>query len=291
MAGELIRILVNHPDVKLSYVCQAGLEGCDIKSVHHGLIGERALEFCEAPDFSKCDLVFIAGPEDQGDVSVPSVNEAPDLCVVDMISYFPEARESDAFVVYGVPELNRKPLVRGARRAVIPPAEEVLTSIALLPLGLRSLLPAALDLNIAAKTELRSKRTDFNNVSDAMSLAGNEPRPMFSIKYSDNASERVMRLSTALTLPLPLDNIVEMYEALYDDHNLTYIVGESVPDKEVAGTDKCIVSLDKTPEGMLSVEAVADARLRGGAGDAVHVMNLLMGLYEKTGLTLRASTF
>ena len=289
VAGELIRILINHPDVRICQIYADGLAGRDINSVHHGLIGECALKFDGEINPDKLDVLFVA---DKTNVSTPTVDEYPELYVIDMTADFQAARQQDSLVVYGVPEVNRKALVRGARRAVIPPAEEILICVALLPLALRSMLPSEVTIDLQATDELTNDaRVQYANVSNAFKLCGNEPAPRFVINCQPADSERTMRITTKLNLDLPLDNIVDMYEEIFDDHNLTYVVGESVPDKEVEGTDKCIITLDKTSDGLLMVQAVADARLRGGAGDAIHVMNLLKGLYEKTGLALRASTF
>lgn len=288
--GELIRILINHPDVMLRQICDPELAGRDIRSEHHGLIGECSLKFTDRLDFSRLDVIFVTSSDEGLRAVVPSVEQAPDLCVIEMADDFTHCRTIDPLVVYGVPEASRKPLVRGARRAVIPPAAESLACIALLPLAQRCMLPPRLSLVVECDPALALKdRVQPTQVSDLLHLNGNDPMPLIEMDYRPAAGGRVMRLSALLELQLPIDNIVEMYEELYDDHNLTHVVGEAVDGKEVEGTDKCIVSLDKTPDGLLQVQAVADAGMRGGAGDAVHVMNLLMGLYEKTGLALKAS--
>lgn len=289
VAGELIRILINHPDVRICQIYADGFNGRDITSVHHGLIGECSLKFDSDINPGKLDVLFVA---DTSNKKLPTVDEFPELNVIDLTTDFKIARSQDSLIVYGVPEVNRKALVRGARRAVIPPAEEILISIALLPLALRSMLPAEVTIDMEANAQLMdTQKVDYQNVSNVLRLCGNEPAPKFVIRHMPSDSNRTMRITTTLNLDLPLDNIVDMYGEIFDDHNLTYVVGEKVLDKEVEGTDKCIITLDKTSDGLLMVQAVADARMRGGAGDAIHVMNLLQGLYEKTGLTLRASTF
>ena len=82
-----------------------------------------------------------------------------------------------------------------------------------------------------------------------------------------------------------------VYEDYYDDHNMTYILRDRKDYKEVEGSDKCIVSLIDKSNGQLVIDTIADARLRGGAGDATHVMNLFCGLHEKVGLTLKVNNF
>jgi N-acetyl-gamma-glutamyl-phosphate reductase len=290
VAGELIRILINHPDVMLRQVCEPELAGCDIKSQHHGLIGESNKQFVGELDLLKLDVLFVNTQDHKLRRMIPTVDDAPDLCVIELAENFTDARIADPFVVYGVPEMNRKPLVRGARRAVIPPAAETLMCIALLPLAMHSMLPESLSILLECNEALASvHRVDIENVQEQMRVNGNDPAPAISVSFSPSDDRRAMRVSFVLDLPLPLDNIFSMYEDLYDDHNLTHVVSETVSADEVEGTDKCVISLDKTADGRLSVQAIADAGLRGGAGDAVHVMNLLKGLYEKTGLALKAS--
>lgn len=291
-AGELIRLLLHHPDVVLKQLYAPNYAERYVNSVHHGLIGECTAKFTDSIDVSSLDVLFLTTDDELQRSLVPGVDEYPDLRVIDIAGSLDKARIYDALVVYGVPEMNRKPLVRGARRAVIPSAVETIASIAFLPLAMHSMLPETLDIIIDANDKSAAENTDgIAHLAQALKLNGNDVAPSINIEYHNTLHSRAMRVSTKLDVALPLDNIVEMYENLYDDHNLTHIVGESVSEREVVGTDKCIVSLYKSDEGELCIEAIADARLRGGAGDAVHVMNLLMGLYEKTGLELKAAIF
>lgn len=292
-AGELLRILVNHPDVMIRCAVDSGLSGCEVTSAHHGLIGECSLDFSDSLDLSRLDVLFITA---SGNERTPELRDMiaakPDLRVVDLVGAFAEERIIDTFTVYGVPELNRKSLVRGARHVVIPSALESVSTVALLPLAMRAMLPATLPLRIEAAPDVTvAQPRDISNMLRELAAAGAKPFDV-SLTFADDATlGRVIRISCDLELPVPIDNITDMYEELYDDHNLTFIVGEEVAPDEVEGTDKCVISLDKSPEGSLQLRAIADARMRGGAGDAVHVMNLLMGLYEKTGLALKASRY
>lgn len=291
LAGELLRILINHPDVVLRYVVAEDKAGYDLSSVHHGLIGEHDSEFSSSPDWAHTDLVFIATEAEQAHSEIPDTAQAPELCVVDLTSDFSEARTRDSLVVYGVPEVNRKALVRGAKRVVIPSSLESIASVALYPLAMRSMLPGEVLLSVEAAPEiLQAQNTSLESMVEQLTLQeGNTFKALTKLTPTDLG--RVIRVGCDIDLPVPIDNISDMYEELYSDHNLTFIVGEEISPEEVEGTDKCIISLDKSPDGRLQLRALADAHMRGGAGDAVHVMNLLMGLYEKTGLALKASRF
>ena len=288
-SGELIRILINHPDVMLRQLVEPSMAGRDVTSVHHGLIGECSLEFTAELNPDKLDVLFIADPDNH--IMSPAErrkHEKHELKVINLVNDFRQVRAVDDLAVFAVPEVNRKALVRGAMHAVVPSPLETITSVALYPLAMKSMLPAELDIVVESDGQLDP---DLENVEWLLGLSGNEPRPHLHLKHEAAPMGRVVRITTELDLDLPLDNITDLYEELYDDHNLTHIVAETVDTKEVEGTDKCIITLDKTPEGRLMIQAVADARLRGGAGDAVHTMNLMTGLYEKTGLALKASNF
>ena len=88
-----------------------------------------------------------------------------------------------------------------------------------------------------------------------------------------------------------LEQILQMYEEVYDDHNFTSIVTSPVNPIETEGTNKVIISISKPDAATLCLDIVADGRMRGGAGEAVHLLNLLFALHEQTGLKLKASRY
>ncbi|MDE6243333.1 MAG: hypothetical protein K2M14_04905 [Muribaculaceae bacterium] len=287
-AGEIIRILINHPDVTIRSLVDKDMAGYDVKSVHHGLIGECTLEFSSALDLSKIDAIFTTEASTSTTSVVSGDNE---IRLIELGRPFAEVRKEDSLAVFGVPELNRKSLVRGTRHAVIPSALESVATVALLPLAMRDMLPDEFTLKVEASDNiLEELPATIEAVSEELSRNGSKN---FKINCEKQAADlgRVIRLSLDMNLPVPVANITDMYEELYEDHNLTFVVAEEVEPNEVEGTDKCIISIDKGPDGTLQLRAMADARMRGGAGDAVHVMNLLMGLFEKTGLSLKASQY
>lgn len=290
-AGELIRLLVNHPDVKISTIVANKMSGCAVTSVHHGLIGECALDFDAQLITDKLQVLFVAADAQDARSEIPSPQDNAELCVIDMTADFNRARQQDSLIVYGVPEINRKALVRGAKRAIVPSPLESVLAVALQPLAMRSMIPDSLEIQIEAAAEIIHELP--SNLDSLIAELKNLGNNQFKLKtdFEPRDLGRVIRISTQLALPVPLDNIIDMYEELYEDHNLTFIVGDEPAPAEVEGTDKCIIYLDKTAEGKLHLQAIADARMRGGAGDAVHIMNLLMGLYEKTGLNCKASQY
>ena len=82
-----------------------------------------------------------------------------------------------------------------------------------------------------------------------------------------------------------------MYDSLYNDHNFVFTSFSEIEGKEIEGTHKTIITFSKPENDSVELEIVGDCRLRGGAGDAVHVLNLFFALYEKIGLQLKPSRY
>lgn len=293
-AGEIIRLLIDHPDVELTTLLAPCLSGCRVSDVHHGLIGRRLPAFTDRLDIGNVDVVFIAAPSAAGDRLLADTSDK-EKRVIALCSEICR-RDSDTLpgVEYGLSEINRKPLVRGAVKAIIPTPPASLTLTALYPLATNLLLNSRFDLKIELPREVREE-IEGEDVSSEISFRLTKAQSSFpgcvDITYSDSKSTRGMRLSVEIDCSLSLAEILKVYENHLDDHNFTFHVTHPVDIKEVEGTNRCIVSLSKPSDDRLLVEAVADARLRGGAGEAVHVMNLLFGLHERVGLNLKTSIY
>ncbi|MDE6332985.1 MAG: N-acetyl-gamma-glutamyl-phosphate reductase, partial [Muribaculaceae bacterium] len=97
-------------------------------------------------------------------------------------------------------------------------------------------------------------------------------------------------VSLLLDAATDLQHLRELYDNFYDDHNFVYLTDRPVELKDVVNTNKCLIHLQKF-DGRLLISAAIDNLLKGGAGTAVHCMNLLFGLAERTGLTLKTSSY
>lgn len=291
-AGELIRILVNHPDVEISVACEPTLKGQRLSSVHHGLIGDSDLVFSDEFDADELNLLFICSKTPEGDCLIKN-SDITELCIIDMCSeYCADYSEYD--IVYGLSEINRKPLVRGAKKALIPDALASVSLISLLPILNHNLLNDN-EITINFTGDFSENKPDsamlIEELKSELKKIQNDFKAELTVKFESEPTNRAVRTKIDLDCRMSLDEIEKIYEDTYDDHNLTYILSEPASFKEVEGTDKCLISLTKTEEGLLHIDALTDRYLRGGAGDAVHVMNLLFGLHERTGLNLKASCY
>lgn len=287
-SGELIRILAMHPDVVIDFAQARGFEGHPLTSVHHGLIGETDLLFTGTVDYTRLDVLFIVGN------SCPTVemtqlrHKRPDLKIILVGADTTDADHSS--IVYGLPELNRKLLVRGANCAVVPGPFVSMALVSLLPFAENLLLNGDIDISISGPAEL-VKNTNLTKVAEEIERELRNVQLSFDghvrITATPSEARRSSLMTLDLTCSLDLAQAVELYRR-YDDHRFAFISPVPVGVSEVAGTNKCIVSVGKGEPGHLTLSAAADCRLRGASGEAVHIMNLMCGLHEKTGLHLKA---
>lgn len=308
-AGELIRILLNHPDVELIWVNSNSNAGNPVSSVHQGLIGETDLIFISSTPFNEVDVIFFCTPHGESKKFIESHDIPEDLKIVDLSQDF--RLEGDHDFIYGLPEVNRKYIIRG-KRVANPGCFATAIQLALLPLAKNLLLNS--DINITAitgstgagvkpgatshfswrndnisvykpfkhqhlaeiKQTLKSLQNSFNSEINLIPMRGCFSRGIFVAAYLD--------------CPIALDEIKKLYEDYYDDHRFTFI-SDKMPDlKDVVNTNKCILHLEKEGNKLLII-SVIDNLLKGASGQAVHNMNLLFGLHERVGLQLKASAF
>lgn len=290
IAGELLRLLVNHPDVEIISIHSPKNAGKPIAGIHHGFIGEQRLLFTSHFDASALDVAFILHPLHTSSEWSKIMADNPTLKVILYSDSVDLGEGLDHQPLFGLSEINRKGLVRGARTAVLPHPSSTLSMIALYPLARHLMLPNDLCLKISLPDDLNNDRLQSESheeIKSNVSIAQSSYTGSLPIEYISSGRSRGMSVEFQLPCRTPLDELFKIYDSIYDDHNFTFMVPFDVDYNEVEGTNKCVISLTKPDEATLSVRAIADARMRGGAGEAVHLMNLMSGLFEKTGLSLK----
>lgn len=294
MAGEIIRILINHPETELVSLIAPGLMGRNISSVHHGVIGEDNLNFTDKVNLDDIDLLIMMQANELAHNIINQFKGLDDLHLIVFGKEFQGQNIIDEFEI-GLSEINRKALVRGAKSAYIPSPVIVPSLISLIPLAHFLLLNSDIDIEISLPEDLAllyNESLEAAGIEKILKKYQTSFNGKVNLKInSDHQTERGIRTHISFQNSLPVDEIEKIYDQIYDDHNFTFISRNEVNSKEVEGTQKTIINIDKPEADMLVIESVADARLRGGAGDAVHVLNLFFGLHEKTGLNLKPSRF
>lgn len=311
-AGELIRLLLNHPDVELMWVHSVSNAGNRITSIHQGLIGDTDLIFTAQPAFDTVDVIFLCMPhgESRKFLEEHKSEISEDMKIIDLAQDYRINDGSHDFI-YGLPELNRKYIIRG-KHVANPGCFATAIQLALLPLARNLLLNSEIHVHaITGSTGAGVKPSASSHYSwrnDNVSIykpfrhqhLAEIRQTLSSMQNSFNSNinfipvrgcfSRGIFASVYMDCPIGLEELRELYEAYYDDHRFTFIV-DKMPDlKDVVNTNKCMLHLTKE-DGKLLIVSVIDNLLKGASGQAVHNMNLLFGLHELTGLRLKASAF
>jgi len=309
-AGELIRLLVNHPDVELTFVNSSSNAGNKITDVHSGMYGEIDMSFTSELPFSEIDVLFFCTAHGDTKKFIDNHDIPENLKIVDLSTDYRKESDEHEFV-YGLPELNRKRIIR-ANRVANPGCFATCIQLALLPLAKNLMLNNEIHVNaITGSTGAGvkpSSTTHFSWRNDNVSIykpfehqhLGEIKQSLTQLQNSFNAGisflpvrgcfARGIFTSIYMDCNVELNEVQRLYEEFYDDHSFTFVTNKNLDLKQVVNTNKCLINLSKYGNKLLIVSAI-DNLLKGASGQAVHNMNLLFGLVETTGLRLKPGAF
>ena len=313
-AGELIRLLIHHPNVEISFVHSSSNAGKKITEVHSGLAGETDLVFTPTPLLSPFQgdlgVLFLCSAHGDSKKFMEENHIPESVKIIDLSTDF-RAESPEHTFVYGLPELNKERIIKASRIAN-PGCFATAIQLALLPLAANQLIKGEIHINaITGSTGAGVKpstTTHFswrnNNISIykpfehqhlaeiKQSLEQLQPGLSHSLNFipvRGNFSRGIY--ATAYTdCHLPLEEIKMLYHDFYSDAAFTFISDNNPDLKQVVNTNKCLLHLEKHGNKIL-ITSVIDNLLKGASGHTVHNFNLMFGLEEKTGLMLKASGF
>lgn len=312
ISGELIRLLAFHPETDIISLYAPEKQGRNVASIHHGLIGENTFYFSDKINLSDLDVLFIFEKSEISEIIIKNQGDTENLKIVALWDVMPEeliltgksevnpnsevecGQQAGVFEE-GLSEINRKALVRGANKAYLLPALIVPSLITLVPLAHYLLLNSEIEIEITAPEDIL-RITDITRTEELLCSLLKKRQSSFNgainlqIKELKEGDRNIIT-KISLKNGMILEDIEKIYDQIYDDHNFSFLSRNKINEKEVTGTQKTIFYLDKPDKDKLDITVFADTRMRGGAGDAVHVMNLFFGLHEKTGLELKASSY
>lgn len=309
-AGELIRLLLIHPDVEISFVNSTSNAGNKITDVHSDLYGETDLVFTDELPFSDIDVLFFCTAHGDSKKFMDSHEVPSSLKIIDLSTDFRlESPEHD--FVYGLPELNRRKIC-AAKHIANPGCFATCIQLGVLPLAKHLMLNSELHVNAITgstgagvkpsgtshfswrndnisiykpfehqhlaeiKQSLSSLQNSFRSAINFIPVRGNFSRGIFATTYID--------------CKIDLSEIKRIYEEYYNDHSFTFVIDKNPDLKQVINTNKCLIHLEKHHDKLLIVSMI-DNLLKGASGQAVHNMNLIFGLEESVGLHLKPSAF
>lgn len=307
-AGELIRILVNHPAVSLGFVHSTSNAGNKLCSVHSGLIGDTDMVFSDTYDLSSVDVLFLCSGHGKSTAFWAENSRPEGLKVIDLAQDYRD--ESEGYV-YGLPEINRERIAE-ARLVANPGCFATCIQLALLPLAAAGKLTAEVNVTaITGSTGAGVKpgaTTHFswrnNNVSvykafghqhlieigmNVHKFQGSFDKEINFIPVRGDFARGILA-SLYTDSDMTAEEATALYRDFYKDAAFTFVSDSNVDLKQVVNTNKAVLSIEKHGTKLL-VNSVVDNLLKGASGQAVQNMNLMFGLPEKTGLNLKASAF
>ena len=309
-AGELIRLLIWHPEVEIKFVHSSSNAGNRITDVHAGLLGETDLMFTDEMPFEEIDLLFFCTAHGDTRKFMESHALPDELKVIDLSMDY-RIKSNDHDFIYGLPELNRRNTCK-SRYVANPGCFATCIELGLLPLAKEHLLKGDISVNaITGSTgagvkpsstthyswrdnnisiykpfehqhvpeimqSIRQLQPDFDGSIDFIPYRGCFPRGIFA--------------TLVVKCDLDIETLYNLYTAYYERDSFTHVVERPIDLKQVVNTNKCLIHLEKHGDKLL-ITSVIDNLLKGASGTAVHNMNLLFGLAETVGLQLKPSAF
>jgi len=322
--GELLRILVNHPDVDIAFVHSKSNAGNYIYDVHTDLLGDTILKFTDNLS-QDIDVLFLCVGHGDARKFLAANYVDTKIKIIDLSQDFRlEANSSlktngenesikiaERSFVYGLPELNKE-LIRSASNIANPGCFATCIQLALLPLAQAGLLNE--DVHISATTgstgagQSLSATSHFswrnNNTSvykafshqhlNEIGESLKQLQPSFEadlnfIPYRGDFTRGIIA-SVYTDCDLSAAELEELYQNYYSGHDFTHVSKNNIDLKQVVNTNKALVHVEKHGSKVLII-SIIDNLLKGASGQAVQNMNLIFGLEERTGLRLKAAAF
>lgn len=311
--GELYSLIINHPDVHLEMIYAPNRKGSNVSDLFHGLGNMRDLIFTDEPRLDELDVLFLCLQSAASREFLESHILPEKLKVIDFSQEYRHTDKEENGFVYGCCEANRKEL-NFANRASVPGSFATAIQVPLIPLAKHLLLNSPIHIySISGKTEafarptpesgttydmlfdnfhvhrplehhhvaevrrtLQNIQSSFDEEIILIPMRGNFPRGLYTTTYFDT--------------PLDIETIQAMYQEYFEDHSFVRLV-DSYPDvRDTVNTNEIHIHLSKHG-GRLLIVSTCDNLLKGAAGNALHIMNLMLGLVENVGLNVKPTVF
>ena len=307
--GELIRLLLNHPEAEIVFANSESNAGNLISDVHEGLIGETDLKFTDQMPFEDVDVVFFCFGHGKSEAFLKEHTIPAHVKIIDLAQDFRIQGSHD--YIYGLPEINKAEIAQ-AQHVANPGCFATCIQLGLLPAAKLGLLKYDVAVNaITGSTGAGQKpgaTTHFswrnNNLSiykpfthqhlaeirqSLIQTQGSLDVDIDFIPYRGDFARGIF-CTEVIRTKTDANEVIQAYKEFYSDAAFTHYSDHSLDLKQVVNTNKCLVHIDAFDNKLL-VTCCIDNLLKGAVGQAVQNMNLMFGIDETAGLRLKASAF
>lgn len=310
--GELLRVLLRHPNANISFVHSSSNAGELVNKVHTDLLGDTELIFAKEIKPS-VDVLFLCVGHGDAQKFLATNEIASSVKIIDLSQDFrlnSSASIGDRKFVYGLPELQRD-AIRSAHHIANPGCFATAIQLGLLPLASKNLLKEVYTTGITGSTgagQGLSSTSHFswraNNIGAYKTLnhqhiheihqslgllQGNQAAEVNFVPWRGDFTRGIF-VTSVISSYMSMDALYELYTDFYKDHPFTHVSNNTIDLKQVVNTNKCFIHIEKQGN-KIAIHSVIDNLLKGAVGQAVQNMNLIFGLEETTGLDLKANCF
>ncbi len=310
--GELIRLLINHPQVQISFIHSKSNAGNYVHDVHSDLLGETDLKFSEEMN-DDIDVLFLCVGHGDARKFLEAHPVSDKIRIIDLSQDFRLSSRSSIGTrnfVYGLPELNRDK-IRSAANIANPGCFATAIQLGLLPLAKAGLLKHVYTTGITGSTgagqglsptshfswrsnNIQAYKTlthqHLNEIGESLLQFQQEPSIELNFVPWRGDFSRGIFISSLIDCELDEKELKNLYAEYYRDAAFTHISEMPVFLKQVVNTNKCLIQIEKVGSKAV-IHSITDNLLKGASGQAVQNMNLMFGIEERTGLKLKANYF
>ena len=316
--GELIRLLVHHPEAEIVFANSESNAGNLVADVHEGLLGDTDLRFTDAMPFDEVDVVFFCFGHGKSEAFLKEHAIPTHVKIIDLAQDFRIAAPTHDYV-YGLPEIHKEQ-IRECQHLANPGCFATCIQLGLLPLAKAGLLTHDVAVNaITGSTGAGQKpvsTTHFSWRTDNMSIY-----KVFTHQHLHEIRQSLTELQGSLEADIDFipyrgdfargifctevvkfdgeegtptnptgEQLADMYRTFYADAAFTHYIDKALDLKQVVNTNKALVHIDKFGNKAV-ITCIIDNLLKGAVGQAVQNMNLMFDIDEHCGLNLKANAF
>ena len=308
--GELIRLLLNHPEAEIVFANSESNAGNLVADVHEGLYGDTDLRFTDEMPLNDVDVVFFCFGHGKSEAFLKEHAIPQHVKIIDLAQDFRLAAPGNDYV-YGLPEIN-KDKIATAQHVANPGCFATCIQLALLPAASMKIITENVSVNaITGSTgagQKPSATTHFSWRNNNMSIykafthqhvpeirqsltqvQGYLDADIDFIPYRGDFARGIFAPAVVKT-DTPIEAVIEGYRQGYANAAGTHYVDKAIDRKQVVNTNKALVHCDKYGNKLL-ITSTIDNLLKGAVGQAVQNMNIMFGINETTGLNLKSSAF
>ena len=310
--GELLRVLLRHPNAHIAFVHSTSSAGELVSKVHADLLGDTELKFTNTLD-QNIDVLFLCVGHGDANKFLTANEIKASIKIIDLSQDFRLAASAtigDRNFVYGLPELQRE-AIKSANNIANPGCFATAIQLGLLPLAAKGLLKEVYTTGITGSTgagQGLSNTSHFswraNNiqayktlqhqhlneiVQSLVQLQGNQNAEVNFVPWRGDFTRGIF-VTSIISSDLSFEVLYDLYNTFYEGHAFTHVSKNNIDLKQVVNTNKCLIQIEKQGN-KIAIHSVVDNLLKGAVGQAVQNMNLIFGIEEGAGLQLKANYF